>query len=353
MTYTVPPGMEPSSACACMSVLGYDPVVYYKGRAGIEAKSMGIPVGKDEVVFRCNLVAVREGRMWDYSAGHITTEEARELIVAVDKSLGSDQIHFYPGVAYRHICKIKGHPGTLEAICTPPHDIPGQPVAGFLPKGSGSKLLRDLMQRSEAVLAEHPVNVARQSRGGIPATTIWLFWGTGQIPDMPPFRQVYGLSGAMTSGVDLLRGLAQMVGMEILEIPGVTDGQDNDYAAQVTGTLAALDRHDLAVIHIEAPDEAGHSGSVEEKVRAIERIDGEVLSKIRSWRGDELRVLVMPDHPTPVEIRTHCPDPVPFLLWGAGFKANGAKRFTESEAKKPGLFLDPGYNIMSRLTEKA
>ena len=169
---------------------------------------------------------------------------------------------------------------------------------------------------------------------------------------MPPFRQVYGLSGAMTSGVDLLRGLAQMADMEILEISGVTDGQDNDYTAQVVGALTALDRHDLVVIHIESPDEAGHSGSVEEKVWAIERIDGDVLGKIRSWHGDKLRLLVMPDHPTPIEIRTHCPDPVPFLLWGPGFKANGARRFTEAEAKKTGLFLDPGYNIMSKLTGK-
>ena len=353
MARTVPPGMEPSSACACMSLLGYDPTIYYKGRAGIEAKSMGLPVSGDEVVFRCNLVTVRDGRMWDYSAGHITTAEARELIAAVDKSLGNDQIHFYPGVSYRHICKIKGHPGTLDAVCTPPHDIPNQPVAEFMPKGPGSKLLLDIMQRSEAVLREHPVNLARQSRGELPATTIWLFWGTGLIPDMPPFRQVYGLSGAMTSGVDLLRGLAQMADMEILEISGVTDGQDNDYIAQVVGALTALDRHDLVVIHIETPDEAGHSGSSAEKVRAIERIDGDVMGKIRSWHGDKLRVLVMPDHPTPVEIRTHCADPVPFMLWGSGFKSNGAKRFTEAEANMTGLFIDPGYNIMSKLTGKA
>ena len=350
MARTVPPMMEASSACACMSVLGYDPMVYYKGRAGIEAKSMGIPVGKDEVVFRCNLVAVRDGRMWDYSAGHISTEEARKLIAGLNEALANEWIQFYPGVSYRHILKLNGRIGTLSAICTPPHDIPDQPISGFLPKGSGSAFLRDLMRRSEAVLAEHPVNVARRARGDIPATTIWLFWGTGQIPDMPPFRKVYGLNGAMTSGVDLLGGLAQMAGMDVLKIPGVTDSMDNDYGAQVTGALTALDRHDLVVIHVESPDEAGHSGSFEEKVRAIERIDAEVLDKIHSRRGDALRLLVMPDHPTPVEIRTHCPDPVPFLLWGAGFTSNGANRFTENEAKKTGLSIDPGYNIMSRLT---
>ncbi|MBI2853284.1 MAG: cofactor-independent phosphoglycerate mutase [Chloroflexi bacterium] len=346
---TVPEGMEPSSACACMSVLGYDPVVYYKGRAAIEARSMGIPVGQDEVVFRCNLVAVKDGRMADYSAGHISTEEARELIAALNDSLGNENIHFYPGVSFRHILKVKGRLDVLDAACTPPHDIHGKPVAGFLPRGAGSDFVRDLMVRSEAVLEKHPVNLTRQARDQTPATTIWLFWGTGQIPEMPPFRQVYGLNGAMTSGVDLLRGLADMASMDMLKIPGVTDALDNDFAAQAEGALEALQRYDMAVIHIEAPDEAGHSGSIEDKVKAIELIDGEVLSRVRSQKGDGLRVLVMPDHPTPIEIRTHCPEPVPFLLWGQGFAPNGAKRFTETEAKQTGLCVDPGYSIMTRL----
>ena len=350
---TVPDGMEPSSACACMSVLGYDPTVYYKGRAAIEAKSMGIPVAQNEVVFRCNLVTVQDGRMFDYSAGHIATEEARQIITSLNAKLGNDRLSFYPGVSYRHILKIKGGLDTLGATCTPPHDIPGKAIAEFLPKGQGSELLRDLMSRSEAVLKSHPVNLGRQARGEVPATTIWLFWGTGQIPEMPPFKQVYGLRAAMTSGVDLLRGLAQMADMEILEVPGVTDGLNNDYSAQANGALKALDRHDLVVIHVEAPDEAGHGGSVAEKVKAIEQIDGEILGRLRSWRGDSLRVLVMPDHPTPVEIRTHCPDPVPFLLWGQEFKANGAKRFTEAEGKRTGLFLDRAHTIMPRLTGKS
>jgi 2,3-bisphosphoglycerate-independent phosphoglycerate mutase len=227
---TVPPGMEPSSACACMSVLGYDPKIYYRGRAAIEARSMNIPIGDGEVVFRCNLVAVRDGWMWDYSAGHISTGEARELIAALNDGLGSDSVHFYPGVSYRHICKLKGKEALL-ATCTPPHDIPNKPIKDFLPRGKGSQILRDLMKRSEVVLKDHPVNVRRRSRGDIPATSIWLFWGSGKVPDMPLFKLVYGLTAAMTSGVDLLRGLAQMVGMAVLDIPGVTDGLDNDYAA--------------------------------------------------------------------------------------------------------------------------
>ncbi|MFC1942032.1 cofactor-independent phosphoglycerate mutase [Chloroflexota bacterium] len=348
---TVPTGMEPSSACACMSVIGYDPRVYYKGRAGIEARSMGIDVGEGESVFRCNLVAIRDGRMWDYSAGHISNEEARTVISALNASLGSNEVSFYPGVSYRHILKLKGHQDTLNAECTPPHDISGKSVAQYLPKGQGSDVLRDLMKRSEDILKENPVNMVRVTRGEIPATSIWLFWGSGQLPEMPAFKQVYGLNAAMTSGVDLLRGLAQMAGMEILDIKGVTDGPDNDDAAQAAGALEALGNHDLVVIHMEAPDEAAHAGSIDDKIEAIQRIDKEVVSRLRSWRQDELRVLIMPDHPTPIEMRTHTTDPVPFLLWGKGLNNNGAGRFTEAEAKRTGVFIEEGYKIMGRLME--
>jgi len=346
---TVPPGMEPSSACACMSVLGYDPKVYFRGRGAIEARSMDIPIDAGEVVFRCNLVAVREGRIWSYSSGFISTEEARQLVIALSESLGSDEVHFYPGVSYRHICKLKGHEETLEASCTPPHDIPDKPIADFLPRGPGSEVLRDLMARSEAVLRGHPVNVARQARGEIPVTMIWLFWGSGRVPDMPAFKQLYGLNAAMTSGVDLLNGLARMAGMAELNIAGVTDDQENDYAAQALGALKALEEHDLVAIHIEAPDEAAHDRAIDAKVKAIQRIDREVVGRLRSREGDALRLLVLPDHPTPIEVQTHTDDPVPFLLWGGGFTANGGKRFTEAEAKKTGLFIEEGYKIMRKL----
>lgn len=346
---TIPPGMEPSSDCACMAVLGYDPKVHRIGRAAIEARSMGIPIDEGEVVFRCNLVAVHDGRMWDYSSGRISTEEARQLISALDKELGGDEVHFYPGVSYRNLCKIKGREDALLATCTPPHDIPDKPVAEYLPRGSGSELLRDLMKRSEAVLRDHPVNIKRRSRGEIPATMIWLFWGSGKVPDMPPFKQVYGLDAAVTSGVDVIRGLARMMDIGVLDIPGVNDGLDNDYAAQVSGALNALDGYDLVVVHIEAADEAAHAGSIDDKVEAIQRTDREVIGRLRSWGGDDLRLLVLPDHPTPIEVRTHTADPVPFMLWGAGFASNGAKRFTESEAEKTDFFIDLGYNIMGRL----
>jgi len=346
---TIPPGMEPSSACACISVLGYDPKQYYRGRAAIEARSMGLTVDEGEAVFRCNLVAIRDGKMWDYSAGHISTNEAQQLIGALNESLGSDKVHFYPGVSYRHICKLIGQGDTLLANCTPPHDIHDKPINEFLPKGPGSELLRDLMKRSRAVLREHPVNVERRSRGDIPATMLWLFWGSGKVPDMPAFKQIYGLNVAITSAVDVVRGLARMMGMGVLDIPGVKDGLDNDFTAQAAGALAALKGYDLVVIHIEATDEAAHAGSIDDKVEAIQRVDREVVSQLCSWRPDNLRTLIMPDHPTPIKTQTHSGEPVPFMLWGPGFTPNGAKRFTEAEAKSTGFFIEEGYKIMSRL----
>ena len=351
LVQTVPEGMEPSSACACMSILGYDPKVYYKGRSAIEAASMGIPINKGEVAFRCNLVSVRDGKMWDYSSGHIGDSDAHALVEALNKSLGSEEIHFYPGVSYRHICKIKGHTDALQATCTPPHDIPNKPIAEYLPHGPGSDLLQDLMARSVEVLRDHPVNKARESRGEAPTTTIWLFWGSGEIPELPSFKKVYGLNAALTSGVDLLRGLAKMAEIRNLDIPGVTDGMDNDCAAQAAGALKALDEHDLVVIHIEAPDEAAHGGHIDDKIKAIERVDKEVIAHLLSYKKDSLRVLAMPDHATPIEVRTHVADPVPFVLWGSGFKAVSAKAFSEKEAKSTGIFIKDGYTIMRKLTQ--
>jgi 2,3-bisphosphoglycerate-independent phosphoglycerate mutase len=345
---TVPVGMEPSSACACMSVMGYNPEVYYKGRASIEAKSLGIDVGRGEVVFRCNLVSAGDGTMQDYSAGHISSGEASEIIETLNEKLGSDEVAFYPGVSYRHILKLKGHEGTLKAVCTPPHDIPGRPVEKYLPKGPGSDFLLYLMLQSESVLKDHPINVARVQQGKLPATTVWLFWGSGQTPVVPSFQEVYGRNAAMTSGVDLLRGLAKMTQIDILDIKGVTDGPDNDHATQAEGALAALKEHDLVIVHIEAPDEAGHGGNIGEKVKAIEDIDREAVGRFMEYSGD-LRLLVMPDHPTPVSLRTHTPEPVPFIIWGQGMKANGARRFTEAEVAKTGVFIEEGYKIMGRL----
>src|SRR5271157_5211544 len=349
LAHNVPPDLDPDSAVACMSIFGYDPKVYYTGRAPIEAKSLGIDFAPGEVVFRCNPVTIQNGIMVSHSAGSISNEEGHRLIASLNEKLGNDKIHFYPGVAYRNILELKGAEDTALAFATPPHDIPGKPIAGFLPSGKGSETLLDLMKRSEAVFQDHPVNKKRISRGKLPATGIWLFWGSAQMPVLPPFNELYGLRAAVTTGVDLLRGLGLLADMSLLEIPGVTDETDNDYAAQAVGGLESLEDYDIVIIHIEAPDEAGHTGLVDKKIEAIEKIDAEVVSRIRNLGKDKIRLLVMSDHPTPVKQRVHTSDPVPLLLWGNGFKTNGGKRFTEAEAAKTGLHVDQGHKIMNTL----
>jgi len=349
ITRTVPQGMEPSSGCACMSIMGYDPRIYYKGRSGIEAISMGVPVLQDEVGFRCNLVSIVNGAMFDYSAGHISSDEARGLINVLQEELGSESITFYPGVGYRHLCKIKGYPEALKSDCTPPHDIPNRPIQEYLPQGSGSELLCDLMQRSVDILSNHEINKNREASGKPTANMIWLFWGSGQIPEMPRFKELHNKNAAITTSVDLLRGLAKMMDITILDIPGVTDGPDNDYNRQATDALNALRTHDLIFIHVESPDEAGHAGNIDAKVHAIERVDGEMVSKIVSYKADEIHVLALPDHPTPVEVRTHTSDPVPFILWGPGFAQSGALSFSEAEAGKTGIVIQSGHKLIKRL----
>ncbi len=330
---TVPENMEPSSACACMSVMGYDPTVYYKGRAAIEAVSMDILVGQDEVVFRCNLVTIDNGLMQSYCAGHITSSEAQGLVETLNRELGSKHIRFYPGVGYRHILKLSSHRETLNATTNPPHDISNQPVARYLPRGKGSPLLLELIEKSRFILSSHPVNLKRVNEGKLPANSIWLTWGSGQPPAFPSFRETYGLSAAITSGVDLLNGLGKMMQMELLNIPGVTDGEDNDCTSQVEGALEALKKHDLVVIHFEAPDEAGHAGSIMQKVAAIERADREMVARLRDSCPQKLRILVMPDHPTPIALLTHTKDPVPFVMWGPGISPGMGSRLTEAEGK--------------------
>jgi len=345
LSANVPPGMEPSSACACMSLLGYDPEIYYKGRAAIEAVSMGVSVAPDEVIFRCNLVSIIDGKMASYSAGHISSQEASELLDAVSKQLGSERVKFYPGVNYRHLLKLKGMGNMANALCTPPHDISDREVSPYLPQGEGSLILNQLISSSQQILRDHPLNLHRQSQGKLPANSIWLFWGSGPIPPMPPFKKAYGLDVALTSGVDLLRGLGLMMDMKILELHGITDGLNNDFSGQMQGGLSALRDNDMAVIHVEAPDEAGHAGSLSDKVKAIELIDEFMVSKLLSYPED-IRVLVMPDHPTPIKLKTHVAEPVPFLMWGKGFSANGVSRFTEKEALKTGIIFEKGCTLM-------
>ena len=346
---TVPPGMEPSSACACMSVLGYDPVKYYKGRASIEAKSMGIDIGKGEVVFRCNLVTVRDGLMYDYSAGHIGNDEARAIIASLNEELGGSDVMFYPGVGYRHILKLKGHEEALRAVCTPPHDITGREIRPHLPKGADAPELSGLMEVSKSIFEDHPINRARRERQVNPATQVWL-WGHGPAPSLPTFKETFGLDCALISAVNLLKSLGLFLELEVLDVPGITGFIDTDYDAKARYALEALQRRDLVFIHVEAPDECGHIGNVEKKVKSLERIDEAIIGPFISSEfvsRDELRLLICPDHSTPIALKTHATEPIPFLAWGPGFAAKGLS-YDEKHARTSDVAVDPGCELMGR-----
>jgi len=348
LAQTVPPGTEPSSSAACTSILGYDPVADYVGRGAIEAASLGISLAEDEIALRMNLVHIADEHMASYSCGHIATAESRAIVTELGEALGNGEFRFYPGVAYRHILVVKGHPELLELAYTPPHDISDKPVAGHTPQGAGAEVLAELMERARPVLEASEVNRARRQRGDLPATDIWPFWPGAAPQGLRPFSEVHGISAAMTSGVDLLNGLAVMFGIARLDIPGVTDGADNDYRAQIEGALAALEDHDLVIVHVESPDEEGHAGNVEGKIAAIEAIDREIVSCLRDRLG-EIRVLAMPDHPTPIELKTHVGEAVPFLLAGPGIGVNSGTEFREVAAQATGLVVDPGYRIVDML----
>ena len=347
LAQTVPQGAEPSSSAACTSILGYDPVSDYVGRGAIEAASMGIELAPDEVALRVNLVSIADGVMASYAAGHIPTADSRELVGEIAAALDDDTFRLYPGIAYRHILVVRGHKELLEGAYVPPHDISDKPVAEYLACGAGTEILLDYMERARPVIAESAVTARRVAEGVAP-TDVWPFW-PGEAPaSITPFSERYGVSAAMTSGVDLLNGLAVLFGIERLAIDGVTDGPDTDYAAQALGALEALETHDLVVVHVESPDEAGHAGDAEGKIAAIEAIDREVVARI-AGSSDELRILAMPDHPTPIEIKTHVGEAVPFVLHGPGVEPAFADGFDESGAGGTGLIVDPGYGVMGML----
>lgn len=348
LAQTVPPGAEPSSSAACTSILGYDPVADFVGRGAIEAASMGIALAQDEVALRMNLVHIAGGIMRSYSCGHVPTAESRQIVEDLAAELSDETFSFYPGVSYRHILVARGHRELLDLEYTPPHDISDQPVAGHVPRGEGAGVLLDLMERARPVLARSYANRARAERGDVAATDIWPFWPGAAPVGLRPFEQVRGIRAALTSGVDLLNGLAVLFGIDRLKIAGVTDGADTDYAAQAEGALAALEDHDLVVIHVESPDEEGHAGDVAGKIAAIEAIDREVVSRVRGF-DQPLRVLCMPDHPTPIALKTHVGEPVPFVLHGPGVEPNGAVAFAERAAVATGLVLDPGRQVMDLL----
>lgn len=345
---TVPPGTEASSAAACTSILGYDPVADYVGRGAIEAASMGIRLEDDEVALRLNLVSIVDGSMDSYSCGRIATEQSREIVADLQTAFGGPTFRFYPGVSYRHILVVKGHPELLGSTYTAPHDISGMPIETRRPSGAGAGLLTGLMDRAHVFLQSHPVSIRRRAAGETPATDIWPFWPGIAPRSLADFETRRGVRAALTSGVDLLGGLATLTGIDRLEIPGVTDGSDNDYAGQAEGALSALADHDLVVIHVETPDEEGHAGDADGKVAGIEAIDREVVARVLAL-GGELRVLCMPDHPTPVALMTHTADPVPFVLWGSGVAHNGGTAFDEQQAASSGLLVDPGRGVMDLL----
>jgi 2,3-bisphosphoglycerate-independent phosphoglycerate mutase len=346
----VPAGLEASSAVACMSVMGFDPALYYAGRGPIEAAAMGIQLEPSQVAMRCNLVTVLDGRMASYSAGNISSAESAELIAALDHDLGDERCAFYPGVGFRHILTVRDAEELLRTDFTPPHDIAGQSVDEHLPAGPGAAFCLDLMERSKAILRSHPVNERRVAEGKPPATQIWLFWPGARPARMPAFADLYnGRRAALVSAVDLLKGLAIQTGVDYLDVPGVTDGPDNDYEGQMNAALEALADHELVFVHVESPDEAGHAGDAEGKVTAIEQVDALMVPQMVESAGpaDHLRFLVLPDHPTPLEVRTHVAEPVPFIMWGPGFAGNGAAAYTESEARATGFAVAPGHLLMS------
>ena len=350
----VPSGMPPGSDIANLSVMGYDPKRYYSGRAPLEAAAMGVPLGPEDVAFRCNLVTVDLDRrvMVDYSAGHISSVEGRELIEALAKAGPAARLH--PGVSYRNLLVQGGDEG-LQAVCTPPHDITGQPIDGYLPEGEGSAALREMMLESVPILKEHPVNLRRVKEGKRPANMVWL-WGQGKAPSMPKFRDIWGIEGAVISAVDLLKGMGVYAGLEVINVPGATGVLDTDYEGKVAACLEALDRVDFVFLHVEAPDEMSHDGLLDGKIEAIRRFDERVVGPVLAGleRSDhEWRVLVLPDHPTPLAIRTHTDEPVPFAMIGSGIEPDDMKAFSEREGARGGCRTVDGWRLMGMMISRS
>ena len=361
MVRTIPEGFPPGSDVANLSIMGYDPAMYYTGRAPLEAASMGIELSGDDVAYRCNLVTLafsgdlRNATMEDYSSGHISSEEGRELIDTLNEELKADDIVFYPGVSYRHLMVWKN--GSVKAECTPPHDILDRPVAQYLPSGAGSILLRELMERSVSIMRRHPVNVRRLAAGKRPANSIWL-WGQGKKPSVPTYREKYGVNGALISAVDLTKGLGVCAGLRIINVPGATGWIDTNYKGKAEYALDALDDADFVYIHVEAPDEAGHCGNLEYKMKAVEDLDallvGPVLKGMKERFGD-FRLLLMPDHATPIKERTHTGEPVPFVVYDSSReKTNAGAAYNESIAGRDGIMVvEKGHTLMDYLLKEA
>lgn len=348
----IPRGFSPGSDVANLSILGYDPRVYYTGRAPLEAISMGLALSKDDIAYRCNLVTLKfldknQIFMDDYSAGHITSEEAKILIEEIDKKLGNEALKFYSGVSYRNIMVWKG--GTEDIECTPPHDITGKEISRYLPIGKNANFLKELIFKSSEILKDHPVNKKRIAEGKKPANSIWL-WGQGRTPNLPTYQDKYKLTGALISAVDLTKGLGILAGFHIINVPGATGWIDTNYEGKAEYALNALERVDFVYLHIEAPDEAGHQGEYKLKIKALEDIDKIVVGKILKeapQRFKKFKILLLPDHPTPIRVKTHTSDPVPFVIYDEQKRDINRKRgFSEAILNSPDLEIEDGYRLM-------
>jgi 2,3-bisphosphoglycerate-independent phosphoglycerate mutase len=352
----VPDRFLPASDVATLSLLGYDPVRYYTGRAPLEAAAMGVTLGPDDWAVRCNLMTINQGRLTDFTAGHISSAEGRLLMETIQAELGRPPIEFHPGVSYRNLMVYRGQPGASpfgdETVTAPPHDHPDQPAADHLPEGAGADQLNELMSRASRVLEVHPVNQARLAAGKSPANAIWL-WGQGKAPHMPKFSELHHLEGAIISAVDLVRGVAVLAGWTRIDVPGATGYLDTDYAAKGAYAIDALDKYDIVCVHVEAPDEASHEGHHAAKVEALERIDSDIVGPIskvlRSY--DQWRMLITPDHSTLLRTRAHDRAPVAWAMAGTGLPAS-RRIYDELAAKDArGPYFDEGYRLMDRFID--
>ena len=342
---TIPDKFEPGSDVAQMSLLGYDPKKYYTGRAPIEAVAQNIKLSDSDWVFRCNLVTIADGKMADHSAGHISTSEGGSLIKDLNKQLGNEHINFYPGISYRHLLVFRDM--NFDVRTCPPHDNINVPIEKILPRGKGADLLIDLMARSQQLFSAHDINRVKRDLGENEVSSIWL-WGQGKKTIMDRFHKRFGLKGATITAVDLAKGLSKLIGFDLIEVPGATGFVDTNYKGKADAAIEALEKYDIIFVHIEGPDEAGHSGNVELKKKGIEQIDKfvigpviEALSKYENWR-----ILVAPDHPTPVRTGIHSAEPVPFAMAGTNVSGVLNTSFSEANAARTGFVIENGFELM-------
>lgn len=351
---TVPRGFTPSSDVANLSLLGYDPKRYYTGRGPLEAANLGVDLGEKDLAFRCNLITEAEGRIQDYSAGHITDKEAKILIEYINESLGSNDVEFFFGTSYRNLMVIRGGVdlGLDKVKYFAPHDIMGKDISRHLPRDKKSKLLLNLMNHSRDILGSHEINKVRIDLGENPANMIWL-WGCGSKPAMPLFEDEYGFNGAVISAVDLIKGIGRIAGLKVLEVEGANGYYDTNYLAKAEAAVKALESHDFVFIHIEATDEAGHNQDLRMKITCLERIDKLVVGTVlEKTKGGDCRIMITPDHPTPVSLRTHTDEPVPFLISGSGVEKDEFSSYSEKEAQNSSLYFDNGVDLLKYFLAK-